>query len=427
MRLVRTVSRPGLWLGLLSLAATAGCCIPGVPSGGGGGLKPLWTAPIDTEINPIPANGMLYATGKKAGDSEVRLFGLDAKTGAERWKSDFTPDEILYVTPAELAVADDKKQYHSLNPATGAEIEGVAKHHSGKWVYARRDTDRVYALGTDQKLTALSADDKPLWSIPLPINRFRPILVDNGVIAVSGTLEKDKSIWSGIFLVDAETGKAIGQRPGTKDRALSTVLLVNGVLYFVEEGKSTTHTVVEKHPDGSTTGHTEFGIDENTLYALDARTGKQRWTRKTNGDGEGMGDPLFVDGGTLYLRERTKDTNLPGPFYRGVSLSNGESRSEALTGREQLEVGPATHLGTVLFTLGRRTNVSWIHWDHPTQDSWIVATDLKTGKRLWKCEDLKKAYTSYPTAADGLVFLGVSNRVGGDGRSGVMAFSAAGK
>lgn len=385
-------------------------------------------------MTPLIVGDTVYVLGSqgKLGDKDpTHLFALDLKSGAQRWASKFVAQEIFYANASEVVVADVDKKYHTLNPTTGAESAGIAESKSGKWVYASQVGDRTYALETSADLTATGKDGKQLWKIPIPVNRFRPLLIQDGLIAVAGTTYKgDKLQGAGLFLVNAATGKPVGQWRTKPGRNLSRLLIAADTLYFIEEGKSSTHRQTTHGADGSTTTSTVYGEDENMLRALDVRTGKERWKRPTNGDGGAPGDadaiggPLFVEGDTLYVRETPKgERRSAGTLYRGVSVKDGSNRSETIVSRDHSPYGPPIHEGPVLYSSGTHTSVSLIRWSQNPPDWWVSAFDLKTGKEIWNSKRENNTWFSQPAVAGGLVVVSSSNR-GGEGPTGVLAFPA---
>ncbi|MBF8185823.1 PQQ-binding-like beta-propeller repeat protein [Nonomuraea sp. K274] len=210
----------------------------------------------------------------------------------------------------------------------------------------------------------LAPELQPAWSYRTPgtILTSSPVIVD-GVVYI-GTRDENGAENHAVHAVDLATGRALWRFP-TDGQVEGTPVVANGIVY------------------ASTV--------RGTLFALDAKTGKKRWSI-TKGDSEDG-----VHRGWMYEQPNYED----GVIYQVYSI--GERRLMALdaaTGKQlwdtRLDGGWISETPSALGD-GRL----YVAGDN----DWLVALNAKTGAEEWRGEPASCTNTT-PTFSDGLLYLG---------------------
>lgn len=203
-------------------------------------------------------------------DGGMRVVGLDARTGEERWAVD-VPEALQpgYATgwlqrEGEHLLLSAANGTWALDPATGAVLAGgggVAVVRGGRLVDVQ-GTSRTLLLGRDGTGSGV-ADGQAQSMAPDDGSAPEVLLTD----------VSDGSLVGLLRAVDATSGEPLWERP-SDGMNRSNRLLLEGVL---------------------------LGSGSTTLWAVDARTGEERWTT----EGSPLADfRLMTDGRHLLRVER---------------------------------------------------------------------------------------------------------------------------
>jgi outer membrane protein assembly factor BamB len=294
----------------------------------------------------------------------------------------------------------------------------------------------VYVDSEDGYLRSLATDTgAERWRYPSGTGYFvqANFTVTDGMIVLANTK-------GDLDAVDAETGRRLWRRsihPSEQNEIFSAPTVVDGLVYVDDiEG------------------------DAGIVYALDARTGEDRWQART---GPMQAYPLTVDDGTLYVGDvtgsliafdsRTGDlrwqyrSGLPlhsrplvrdgkvyvaseGGLVEAVGTETGEQQWSSRLGTEESPIPWIqaitddllyVSVGTTLMAVDVATGTT--RWDVPTagtgplidgdavyvtdDEGRLTALDARSGKRRWR----SVATNSVATIADGVLYVAGGSRV----------------
>ncbi len=321
---------------------------------------------------PTVAEGIVYFGGSKK-----NLYAVDIKTGEEKWKFEIGQ---LCSSPAvvdgTVYFKNKKKHLYAVDSNTGklkwnfktrqlcsspAVVDGVVYFGTSdnhlyavdinigeeKWKFKTGDCvdsltvfeDVVY-FGSGDHLYAVDAETgQEKW-------KFENVQIGSSPTAVDGAVycgSKDKHFYA----LDAKTGEEKWKfenetDPSYYDGIYSSQAVVDGVVYFGFYGYSSRRYSKIKH-----------------LYALDAKTGEEKW--KNFGDfpgSQGIPRILTVSNNTLLINA--------GILY-AVDINTGEEKWKFKT--RTLCFSPAVSDDVVCFS---------------SDDNHLYAVDIKTGEEKWK-------------------------------------------
>ncbi|GAA4060299.1 serine/threonine-protein kinase [Actinomadura miaoliensis] len=271
----------------LALGA-GGAAVAALAAGGAGflllrrGDSPVrWTFEIPDDMYvraPLAvADGTVYAFASAA--LSGRTFALDARTGEQRWRGDFT---------------------------------------------AARDTSAVLLngrgfvcanSGADESLTAFdAATGRSLWTQTLRSQTQVPAVVTTGNVVC---MTYSRAGEAGLAGFDAASGRPVWQYRVDSD-VMSNAALAGGVCYFgardgfvygVDAATGSLRWQTRTRAAVATTPAAAGGLvavvcEDGAVRGLDAATGKQRWETALGDDAASrmmMGVPTTIAGGTVYV------------------------------------------------------------------------------------------------------------------------------
>lgn len=222
----------------------------------------------------------------------------------------------------------------ALDAGTGAERWLFAPAPPSYVSMGGTDGVRVFALFRNRVVALEAGTGRPLWQRDTQGSEI------SGFTLVDGTLYVDGD--QGITALDAATGAVRWQVPVTDgDRPVAAVA---GEMLYVA------------------------GYHGQALYALDARTGRQRWTQRVQG--QKVDRLLGVGGGLVYVRRSSAfDTAV-----FALDGATGEQRWELLLRNTPSDAVTTTLDGGVAFVTVQRT---------PNGPASLAALDGQTGQRRW--------------------------------------------
>jgi outer membrane protein assembly factor BamB len=297
--------------------AAAGGAIAGIVGWrlrGDGDSRRLWEFPTPLAITSPPAvgGGAVYVLSGEAG-----LHAVDAATGQERWtfardswlvKAACAAGRMVYVACSVRESLREAAAFVALDAISGrqrwslftGEPASMMPAVSGGTLYVSGADERGLPVG----LYALDSDtgtQRWHFSGPRRIIFDAPVVAD-GVVYFSAVEE-------GIFAVDAATGV---QRWMRSIAGWSGALAVaDRMVYVIVEGEG---LLVLDAASGAERGQFRVPVDRSAvvvadgtvyfsghdLYAVDAITGRQRWTFASADSIDGVSTPA-VAGGVVYV------------------------------------------------------------------------------------------------------------------------------
>ncbi len=269
-------------------------------------LDERWVFKCGDSVESTPAivEGVVYISS-----TDKHLYAVELATGKEKWK---TKLGIMKAAPAvkgdRVYVGDvggtvycvdaktGKKQWQ-YEPESGGEIVSGCNFHG----------DNVLVAAQGMPVTCLSPDGKRVWEFPIDGGA-------NGCPTVSGDVVFASGCDSKFHAIDAKTGKELWavDIPG---QAAATCAVADDVAYV---GTVTNQVVaidlkaqkklwefepkVKSQAFYSSAALTAdlviLGSRDQKVYALDRKTGEEKWTFVT----EGMVDPSpVIAGGRVYV------------------------------------------------------------------------------------------------------------------------------
>ena len=338
-----STARPGSWSMLQRDPGYAGAA----PSARGptGNAAVAWTFETDED----PSHGFLplaVADGTLFAQSRHTLWAVDVADGTERWR----------FAPASDGGAGG--QFLRSAPAVG---DGT-----------------VFVVG-DVSLYAVDAvTGRAKWKYRTTSSFDDALLAGNTVFFVCRP-DADRSL----VALDAETGLTRWRRPA------------DGSAYPLAYGDGSVFGATWRGPDDAADGET--GPWE--VYAVDARTGEKRWSRRVTARAETWFPTMAVAGGRIYVGT--------GPLY-ALDAGDGTVRWSALGDADLTSASPVTDGETV-----------YVDADEPTR---IVALDAADGRRRW-AERVPAGYAlGHPSLVGGVLYVPLESHDAGPG--GVVGLDA---
>jgi outer membrane protein assembly factor BamB len=355
---------------ILAAVVLGGCAAPTV--------KPLWSVPnLEIEKAPVIHDGIVYVQPREANQAHLSAFAL--KTGKQLWTSKFPTDEIVVIVGTRLVVTDDKGLLHSLDTKTGAEI---GNPEMSPILSATADGNMVYTILKDRSVVAFDGPGHVLWKASVPMSVLFHPLVAGGNVYIYGQLHDAKGLKNGcaIHAFDAKTGSLrwkfeTQDCSGTEDIPFSPLAADADAAYI--------------RIDAATVSGKAGGV-----IAVDAATGKQKWTSPTVQFQPGA--PILFDGSTLVIADKPS-------VLRGLDRSTGQMKWESPTASTY---NNWTTSDGLLFVADRKAHALIGTGNATSPDSFLTVADIRTGKELWRSETITLGTFTTPAVADGIVVVG---------------------
>lgn len=345
-------------------------------------VKPIWTVHdlAFDRLYPIH-NGIVYARARTFASDVKRLYAFEAKTGQKLWQSDFAVEDIKFFVGPLLFATDDTGKGHGLNAITGREVTTPSPTDL---LLATVQGETVYAVWKDRAITAMDRPAHNLWRAKIPMDYLAAPVVADGNVYISGSYAKvDATPQCEIYALDALTG-ALRWKWGTGSSGdkISQITAEGGAVYVW------------------------VGYSSGVVFALDAATGKPRWTKKTTQylpEGPVGFDPL-----SIVIRDappRNEDGSLKskGYLFRGLKRSTGEALWEASTPWKYSTWFASSGL---LYIADRKAHALLNEGGDTSPDSWLTIADLRTGRELWRSETIELGSFTEPVVGEGIVVVG---------------------
>jgi outer membrane protein assembly factor BamB len=341
-------------------------------------VKPLWSvANLEIEKAPVIHDGIVYVQPREANQAHLSAFNL--KTGKQLWTSNFPTDEIVVIVGTRLVISDDKGLLHSLDTKTGAEI---GNPEASPILSAAADGNMVYTILKDRSVVAFDGPGHILWKASVPMSVLFHPLAAGGNVFIYGQLQDAKGMKSGcaIHAFDAKTGSLrwkfeTQDCSGTEDIPFSP-LAADAEAAYIRIDAATV--------DGKA----------GAVIALDAATGKQKWTSPTVQFQPSA--PAFFDASTLMIADKPS-------VLRGLDRSTGQLKWES---RTVSTYDNWTASDGLLFVADRKAHALIGTGNATSPDSFLTVVDSRTGKELWRSDTVTLGTFTTPAVADGIVVVG---------------------
>jgi outer membrane protein assembly factor BamB len=248
---------------------------------------------------PVVEGGMVYASS----DDGV-LHAVEAATGTEKWKADLGSANVRTGGAFDVGSGYDYQQ------ASPTLADGV--------IYIGSGAGGLYAIE--------AASGKQLWKFDTTSRiRSSAAVVEGKVYVGDGN--------TNLHALDAKTGTELWTQPGCD---LPSPAVANGLVYCGSRGtfevrawEASTGKLVWQFPEGHSwvdsspviDGDTLYigSSDKSTLFALDPRTGVEKWNLSTKGYAWCTPTPA---GDTVYMGSYSM--GIEGTFY-AVDAASGEA------------------------------------------------------------------------------------------------------
>ncbi|MFD0899073.1 serine/threonine-protein kinase [Actinomadura sediminis] len=362
--------------GLAAIGGGTAAALAATRPGKGDGLpppKPLWRTAIEDEddIALVVRSRSIISIARKTFKDDLRGYSL--ATGRQIWSETgqvVTGPELVYTMPGSrgTVVAMDDSQ------AVKWTYEPPAKYRFPELI---APANGLLALGGDRTITGLDpATGRRLWSREWPQASYTVLYGIQGRTLLGGADEGEGE--SRHFALDIATGAV--RWSGTRE----TMLLVprDGDLVFASSSRTTLDALsaetgrkvwsadlpnAAKDPDKDalflnvTVADGLVYMNGPTVYALDASTGRQRWTYAPSSPG-GRTRNLLIDGRYAYI--------LDGPRLVALDARTGGRLWSADT--PVSDTAPMVAAGG-LICIGVAGST----------DSGLYAWDAETGRLVW--------------------------------------------
>ncbi|MEV0535546.1 serine/threonine-protein kinase [Kitasatospora sp. NPDC050463] len=358
---------------------------PAAPGSSGRPGRLLWSLPLpaSTFSAPTVAAGTLYGTGTDPDRGEgAILYAVDTATRRQLWK---TPPVGKYLSPP---VVVDKVAFVSSD-------EGA----SGGAVYAV-DT----ATGEQRWRHALDR-----------ASMAQPAVADGHVFVASARSVSSDLNAPHLFALDMQSGEESWRFP--LDGSVGTApMILDGTVYVrtdldtlyavdVKSGKQrwSLQNVTAAVPSSAASPSGVYALSRDGLYFVEASTGRPQ--RKSPTGSDGTSRSIALADGLLYFPVSAYSGF--GSILLALDVESGELRWRRETTRA-VESSLAVADRTIYFSSGQRGSTATLH-----------AVDAIAGGQLWTAT-LGGTEPSAPTVADGRVYV-----VGGNSLGGVSLYAVA--
>ena len=375
-------------------------------------VKPLWVVPrLEIDRAPIIHESIVYVEGRES--NQTHLYAFDLKTGKLLWTSSFATDGINAVVGTRLAVTDDKGLLHSVDSKTGKAID---EPRPSTILSATTDGNTVYLIFKDRTVVALDGPGHALWKATVPMSVLFPPVAMSGIVYIYGQMTDAKGLKDGCAIHAFEAASGVlrwkwqtQECSGTEDIPFSAISADSNAVYI--------------RIDSSTSADGKAGA----VIALDAATGKQKWTAPTVQFQPGA--PMLVNDSVLaFFDNITGDhggtANSRNPYLlRGLDRSTGQMKWE---NRAATKYGSGWTARDGLLFIADRTAHALIGTGNATSpDSFLTVVDIRTARELWRSGTVTLGSFTTPAVSEGIVVVG--SLPFGDGNpnaGGLYAFAA---
>jgi outer membrane protein assembly factor BamB len=307
--------------------------------------------------SPIVGDGTVYVPGS---GGPGLIHAIDIETGETVWE--FEPagyaSSALALADGTLYVGTWGKAFYAIDADSGAE----------EW---RQDIGHRFGSSSP-----VVADDTVYVGT-----------VGDGPLVVSGSEDEEEFEACAFLALDAATGETEWhyREFDPKDNIKSSPTLAGGRVYFG---------------------------GENAVYALDAETGDEVWTRHiaTHPDAS----PAVVDG-VVYYGAPTGGGSGPPATLWALDAASGDTVWTAGIDDVSLRTSPAVADGSVYVVASSRRVCTSVGGDGEAECSGVTrgrlfALDTASGDRQWTA-DIKTDTRSSPAVADGVIYVGCRDRL----------------
>jgi outer membrane protein assembly factor BamB len=411
------VTRGLLVAGLFSFIVTQACRLlvehDKRPRFDGRIAAPLWKAPgIAVEQLAACAAPVLLVVGQSTAASTAgnRLFALDAASGRQLWKSGYVPKTVLACGRRSAIVIDSADQQPRLvDLASGKFILGLDPSFDPRtWA-----VDAYYGFGDTQGngVVAVSEVGQKVRSASGTFSGTRRLTANADVVVVSDVLVNQNGEW--------ESRATIYDRASLQSLWTRTFGQYADPLLPDEPGAPLFVCDYRVRPEG----------DGSITYALDARTGSERWRRSDPGEKRDQDGLLGLSGGVLFLQKPWKGYSIARAdhdlwrnqtpyFVTGIDPQSGRDLfTTALYARSE-QRGGVVASGGLLYSRDHKQYAVLDEAGNASISGWLTCIDPKTGSELWRSQAEDEVSYAPPVVRGELIYAGGH----GLATAGVLAF-----
>lgn len=321
------------------------------------------------QSTPAVAGGVVYV-----GSGDGHLYALDARTGMERWR--FAAGRAITSSPAVAGglvyVGSRDGAYVAVDAATGVRRWRVETGPDAPLAWGFESGDVYTASPTlAGGLALLGGSDGQLWAVDAASGAMRWRFRTGGRVrsspAVAGARVYVGSMDGTLYALELASGRLVW-RFDTEGHTLDS-----GKFGFDRRTIQSSPAVVG--------GMVFVGSRDGHLYAVDAETGRQRWT--TDHEMSWVNSSPAVAGGLVFAG--SSDNR----FVQAVDAASGKERwripTERLVWSSPAVAGDFVYVGDASGTL--------------------YALDRATGTERWRYRSGRRIYSS-PVLDGGLLYVG---------------------
>jgi outer membrane protein assembly factor BamB len=246
-----------------------------------------WSTHIEgfTDKAPALADGLLYILAEPPRDNTT-LHALDAASGREQWSYQQVNLSAFTIANGVVYIYSDDGTLYALNALSGHLLWSIAIGGGAIFSAPVVANHLVYIAAENAASTASivyavdAASGRVSWSAVEPTRGIDQLAVANGVVYIA---EADGAAW--IFALDAFSGKT---RWSMQLGAVEANFYAEFAVSF-QVGDGMVYIIYDELDPNSPT------MESTVLHALDASTGQEVWKTQTVSD-----EPMIADG-MVYL------------------------------------------------------------------------------------------------------------------------------
>jgi outer membrane protein assembly factor BamB len=340
---------------------------------------PVWKTPgIAAQQLAVCAGPVLLVVGHAtaASTGENVLIGFDAASGRQLWKSDYVPKTIVTCGERSAIVIHNADQRPRLvDVASGKLIPGLDPSFDPRtWA-----VDAYYGFGDSEGngVVAINEAGQKVRSAVGTFSENRKLSANADVVVVSDVVVNQKNEW--------ETRLTIYDRAGLRSLWARSFGQYSELLLPEERGGLLFVCDYRIAQDG----------DESITYALDAKTGSERWRRSDPGEKRHEDGLLGLSSGVLFFQKPWKGYSIARAdrdvwrnqtpyFVTGIDPQTGRDLfTTALYARSE-ERGGLVAAGALLYSRDHKQYAVLDAGGNASSSSWLTCIDPKTGTELWR-------------------------------------------